>query len=847
MGGTADVIAPEEVAAALLPKLRSGRITYFPIRHHSPACAIHIERWILKNKPEAVLVEGPSSFTSRIEALTDETCKCPVALYTNFVDKKGRIKAFSEEAVKAEEPSQSDKKKSPFDLDLAAPRFAAYYPFCDYSPEMVALRTGKRVGARLRFIDLEYGESVLKQFEADRQKPDLLRVELLSQDPHLLHSRYIKGLAEQLGCRDFDELWDHLFETGWEHLSTDAFIDRLATYCAMARLDYSIDDLTADATIAREECMASAIVDELERTCGKILVVTGGFHTVTLPDLVAEKKQNRPSRVEFRDDESGVWLMRYSFNKLDSLSGYSAGMPSPAFYDRLWNAARESTDEKDRSKIEKLENVAADVLVEIGRLTRELKLANLISTPDAIAAVQMTKQLAALRGHPWPMREDILDGVRSCFVKGEINVEGQVILKIVRNVLAGDRVGQIPAGSDLPPIVADFHREAKRLRVAIDQIEKKEYSLELYRNANHRGISRFFHRLNFLGSTFARFISGPDFVVGQKLDLMQEHWETSWSPLAESALIESSVFGATIEEATANRLTMLISELDENAQARSTEAAVTLLIRACRLGLHSQSAAMVPLIDVHIAEDPHILSVTTGLSQLELLQSAREPLEAFHLTAVPSLMQAAYQRACRLLLDLAHCPDSVVAGGLRAIQILREVLSNCALDSDLYFQGLASILTCPPHEAQSPIVGAAAGILYAEGKLSEQDLISLVCGFLGGAINDPKKSAGILRGLLATACEVAWQVTEIIKALDNQFQSWDESIFLELLPEMRLAFSALTPRDIARVAESVSVLHGGEELGELIHTDIDEADVRLGLSLNERVRNALRADGLEAT
>jgi len=887
-------INPSELVSELLPKLRTAAVTYFPIRHHSPACAAHIERWILEHKPSAVLVEGPSGFTSRIPYLTDDACRCPVALYTNFIDKKGRLdKLVALEGADLEDIVGSD---------FGAPRFSAYYPFCDYSPELVALRAGKSVGARLRFIDLEFAEMVLNRTMSGLGKAeDLLQVESLTRDSHLRHSQYINALAAKLGCRNFDELWDHLFETGWHSLSTDAFIDRMATYCAMARLDYLPSELSDDGTLAREACMAAAIREELEKNervaqaagaggsgmdnlsdqdvgpalvgrtlVGPVLVVTGGFHTVVLPDLVAKKVQ-RPPQIEFSDGETGTWLMRYSFDKLDSLAGYSAGMPAPAYYDRLWHVGRKEPDER----LLQFERIGADVLVDISRLTRQRGLPSLITTPDAIAAAQMSKQLAAMRGHAWPLREDILDGVRSCFVKGELGVEGQLLIALVNEIMAGNRIGQLPEGADLPPIVDDFYREAKRLRLTLDQATAKEQVLDLYRNANHRQISRFFHRLNYLGVVFARYLSGPDFVTGHHITLMQEHWQSSWSPLVESCLIELALLGATVEEAADTKLKLQIAGLQEAGQARSTQAAVALMVRACRLGLHARSHLLVPLIDVHIAEDANFPSVIYGLAQLELLQRAREPLEANKLIAVPRLMKAAYIRACRLLADAAHCANDDVENVLEAIKVLREVLSSAQggsagattnpaisksapgsagasnppapsteFDRDLFFGALQVIIDSTPHQVQSAIIGGAAGVLYGEGKLSDTELARVVCGFLAGAINDARKTAGILRGLLATACEVAWQVGAVMAALDEQFQSWDEKTFVDLLPDLRLAFSTLTPRDVARVADRVSNLHDGKSLGNLVHLDVDEADLQFGLLLQERVQTALELDGL---
>jgi hypothetical protein len=842
----------QNLVAALLPKLRSERVTFFPIRHHSPACAGHLQRWISQHRPKAVLVEGPGSFTRRIDFLLDERTHCPVAFYTTFVDVKGRLGT-------AEATGDAEERIPGFE-----PRFAAYYPLCDYSPELVALRAGRAVGARLRFIDLEYGEMILARHQHAEPSRDSVRVGSLTDDAHLKHSEYVQALAKRLHCRDFDEAWDHLFEASWEDVSTDVFIDRVATYCAMARLDYSDETLRRDGTLTREACMAAAVVEEMELG-GPVLVVTGGVHTVALPDLVAHKTR-RPEPIDFSEPEGGTWLMRYSFDQLDALAGYSAGMPSPDYYNRCWHAAQASSGNNGTTK-SSLERIAADIAIEIGRITRERQLPDLVTTPDTIAAVQMTKQLAALRGHPWPLREDILDGIRCCFIKGELTVEGQMLQRLVREVLAGNRIGQLPPDGDLPPIVADFHQEARRFRLSVDRVEKKKYTLELYREANDRGLSRFLHRLDLLGAPFGQFAGGPDFVTGQGLELMQEHWEVGWSPMVESALIKASVFGPTIADAAAAKLQQQIAALEEEGKGRSADAAVTILIRACRLGLHAQAAALVPVIDVHIAEDPVLLSVAQGLSQLDLLAKAREPLGAGGLTALPPLLQAAYQRACRLVYDVAGCPDEAVDGVVRALQILREILASSPaasssspapssadadnanqepppLDADLFFQGLRNVVEGPPQQAQPAVIGAAAGILYGEGRYTEEKLVRTVQGFLGGTASQPRKIAGILRGLLGAAREIAWQVTGIIRAVDAQFQAWDDNAFLNLLPELRLAFTSLTPREIARVADHLSALHQGATLGEIVHMDLDEKEVELALAVDGQVRESLRVDGL---
>jgi hypothetical protein len=141
-------------------------------------------------------------------------------------------------------------------------------------------------------------------------------------------------------------------------------------------------------------------------------------------------------------------------------------------------------------------------------------------------------------------------------------------------------------------------------------------------------------------------------------------------------------------------------------------------------------------------------------------------------------------------------------------------------------------------------VGAAAGILYGVGNLSDADLLRVALGYLGSTATDARKSSGILRGLLATSREVAWQVTELMRGLDSLFGDWSEETFLSVLPELRLAFADLTPREISRVAEHVAGMHNQLSLGELVHSDLHEGDVRLSLEINRVVQQSLQNDGV---
>ena len=236
--------------------------------------------------------------------------------------------------------------------------------------------------------------------------------------------------------------------------------------------------------------MAAAVADEP----GRVVVVTGGFHTVALPAVTPAL----PEPMEVAPADALVALMRYGFEQLDRLNGYASGMPSPEFYQRTWEGEEPAT-----------------IVVELARECRKRRIGT--SVADEIAALEHARRLAGLRGHARPSREDLLDGVRSVFIKGSDDVEGVAVLALARKLLAGNRVGDVPPEAGVPPIVEDFRRTAARLKIDLDRIEARELALDLYRRARAREVSRFFHRLRFLTIPFAELVAGPDYVDGQHL------------------------------------------------------------------------------------------------------------------------------------------------------------------------------------------------------------------------------------------------------------------------------------------------------------------------------------------
>jgi hypothetical protein len=257
------------------------------VRHHSPACARLVADTIERVRPAAVLIEGPADFNDRIGELALGH-RMPVAVYS-YLAGGGTVRR-------------------------------SWTPLCDYSPEWIALERGRDAGADVRFIDLPAWHDAFD----DRENR--------YSDAERRYSAATERLCEELAVDNTDALWDHLVETA----ETDGLAERLDRYFELIRGDAE----TTAADTRREAYMARWIRAALTAAGDRpVVVVCGGFHAPALRRLAAEPAPDTawpevPGPPE--DADAGSFLVPYSFKRLDAFAGYQSGMPSPEYYQRLW-------------------------------------------------------------------------------------------------------------------------------------------------------------------------------------------------------------------------------------------------------------------------------------------------------------------------------------------------------------------------------------------------------------------------------------------------------------------------------------------------------------------------------
>ena len=776
-------------AAEVIPFDYGAPVLYYPVRHHSPACAWHLERAMERYRPELVLVEGPENANDLIPILASPQTRAPVALYYAYRDDAGLLRGAD-----AQEEGQPPETH------------ACYYPFLDPSPELAALRLAERLGIPARFMDLPYGEILA----ATRAGAGLRREEVAvsyTGEGFLSPALLWKSVCEKTGVRDFEEFWEKYYESRGLSLSTEEFVRQVNAWCVLARGNTPRQEMEEDGCLAREAHMARRI-REAGQSYGRILVVAGGFHLWGL--LHPEEEAERPA---IPRDSQTVYPVRYSEPAADALSGYVSGMPAPAFYRKLWERLHE-----EETAARAWDGVVLDTLVRCGRRLRAR--GETLSAYDEQCALRQARGLAALRGKEAPGLYELQDGVLSAFVKGEANLAGCEPLRLLREINTGNRVGELCRTDLVPPLVQDFARQCRKYRLRQDSADRQEVTLEIFSKPRHRAESRFLHQSVFLDCGYARRDRGPDLLGGAGRNLIREHWVCRWSAGVETALMEHAVWGSTVAEASAGLLRRRLAEASRAADGAS------LVMQGFLMGLGDTADAMAHRLEELLLTDGDFSSLCRACGAINTLDAWQEQYGERGSYAYAALLRQCFARILQLLPSMAAVDDRGAEAMQEDCQLLYEITARPAF-ADLRAALLEALEELVGQEPIHPALhGAALGLLYGGAPEKKELAVRAAAGYLRGTHDQKLRAASFLQGLFRTARDLLLVDGVQLASVDALLCELGDEEFLALLPQLRLAFSYFTPTETSRLGRQAAALHGAERLREGLGT-VSPADYTL--------------------
>ena len=686
---------------------------FVPVRHHSPACARLVRALVAELKPSRVLIEGPSDYTRHDELQLPH--QLPIAIYTFVRSAEGRS--------------------------------GAYYPFCEYSPEWQAIRAAGEHGIPFAFIDLPW---------AARPMRDAAPQSRYGDGP-MRQARLVDALCAELGVEGFDALWDTLFEIDPDVPHAE-LLERLRAFCDELRLTDEASDAVSPADLAREAFMRARIAEAQAvrgPSDGPLLVVTGGYHTLALtrPDGAVEPEPEP----EPEPEEAGIALTPYSFERLDGQTGYAAGMPSPGFYQALWDGA---------------EPLHIAVLA-----LRERKQA--VSTADLISAEAMARGLSALRGHARVFRTDVLDGVRLALVKDAMDGSQHPVLGAVLEAFRGRARGRLAEGTQRPPLVHDIERVLQNENLVPEPVARS-VELHLLRPAERRA-SSVLHRVAGLELRGVTLTEGTDFATRKDLVEPFERWSLHWTPEFEGDAIEAALYGSTLREASLERL----RERAEHG-TRDAETAALLCLQAAQADLGELGESLFQSLVTLLREEADFVRLARALGHLLYLVRFDEALGSAGDERYAALLGEAYDRGTWLLAATNTGNADVVDGLSRLV----DARLRCA--DRLPLPPLLDILWLVLNDGarDAALRGAAAGALYALGEEGGLHIAERV-----GSFALPSQLGDFLSGLFTLAREVLRVDPSLMLRLDELLLTFSDDDFLAALPALRLAFSFFPPRE----------------------------------------------------
>jgi hypothetical protein len=753
-------------------------LVLFPVRHHSPTAARLVRDLIARVRPRSVLIEGPADFNDRMAELSLPH-RPPLAVYS-YVRRPDGL------------------------------RRGAYYPLCEHSPEWQALRAGVAAGAGVRFIDLPWSELASREDEPENRYADA----------GLARSAYVRDLCRQLGVESFHDLWDTLFEVDGR-LTLAEYLARCHHLCGHVRL---LDGPGAATDRLREAFMAQCI----RAAPPPAVVVCGGYHALALhARLIGNGPEGLcdPADVTLtppaEGEERGLALTPYSFERLDALTGYNAGMPNPGFYHQVWL-------DRETGKADTHRTVRNRIVVRLRERGQR------VSAADLIAAETTARALAELRGHPEVWRTDLLDGLSGAIIKDEVSTTGShPLLEAAHEVLRGGERGLLAEGTVLPPLVLDVRAVLARHDLQPEGRERDVY-LDL-RQPEQRPRSRALHRLRLLEVPGFDKTGGSDLAARTELASVWESWRLAWSPDLDARCIEAARYGPTLAEAAAAVLTERAAALERNAAA-----AALLLLQAALAGLTEMADDLRGRVRELLRTEPDFFGATEALGHLLYLYRYDTVLDTTRSETVGDLLHEAYSRCLWLFEGMGSAPDRD-AELVRGVAALRETFERCAglldLDRDELLDVLRRTAASSSHSALAR--GAALGAVWSLGATDVQAVQKQLRKF-----TDPDRLGDFLTGLFALAREQVQRQHALVLAVHSTLAGYSDEDFLSALPALRLAFTSFTPREKHHLALSLREGLGlvAEEPMASLEVDADTA-VR-AFALESKVLEALAKYGL---
>jgi hypothetical protein len=686
------------------------------VRHHSPVLAAAVPALLEAADPDLLLIELPAELEPWLGWLGHPDTVAPVAL---------AVAGRSGERL-------------------------GFYPFADFSPELAAIRWAHLHDVPVQTLDLPAAR--------------------VAGDGRAGSTGFAQALLRTAEVEDPEELWDRLVESRSYGADPERIRRAALAFGWAMRVDAHPEISVQDR--ARETWMRRRLA---ETAAARPAVVVGSFHAPALLGLLHDDAAELPEPV----GEVATALIPYSFELLDSRSGYPAGIRDPQWQQAVLGACADPAA---------ISQAAATVFAGI---CRELRASGHVAgTPDAAAAYQLASGLAALRGLPAPGRRELVEALQTALGQGELFGRSRAVARAAQHVLVGDRRGRVAKDAPRSGLITEVETLFAELGLpGPDSPQRVELRLD------PRGRTDLRRHLALTRTRAAQIaFAEPRETTGTgDVRALTKAWTAQWQPLTAATLELAAPFGVTLEQVAAGRLLARRRLADE-------------LTPALQLDLLRQAAeAALPEVTAEFAAAlRHDFLPIAGLPELLAAHDLIQEIEAGHIPGLrlPRLDLTPADLVAAAVAGVAGIKGSADPADARALlQLVRMAESgDVGLGRlDWQLRGLASNGAPLPQGAAS----AALALLGQSADLGER---------LAGWAMAPDGNALALRltGALLVAAPLLESSADLLDPLVQQIETCPAPEFLTCLPALREGFEALSTAARQRFLDAMTDRLGAE-------------------------------------
>ena len=570
-------------------------------------------------------------------------------------------------------------------------------------------------------------------------------------------------LAAAAGYDDPERWWDDLVESRLDSSSPFPMITD-----AMAELRMIMDQSAGDRDreARREAYMRQKIREAVKQGHERVAVVCGAWHAPVLrwplPPAAADVRTLRGAP---RRKITLTWVP-WTHQRLAYATGYGAGIASPGWYHHLWTAP-------DRPIVRWLAKVAQALRA------RDLP----VSSAHVIEAVRLAETLAGLRRRPLAGLAEVTEATRAVLCDGD----ELAVRYVTDHLVVGQALGSVNRDVPTVPLEADITRTCRTLRVR-REAQVRFHDLDLRRPID-QARSQLFHRLRLLG---LRWIVPAESSV-QSQGTFRETWQSRWEPEYSVAIVESSVWGTTVESAASARVDKIIAE---GSLVELTETVERCLLADLPGALDRLLAILADKAALD-ADVVHLMDALPALARAQRYGDVRQT----DTRALRKVSEVLVVRICAGLQRAVSSLDATNAATMRrridavstAIGLLSESVRNRWLDT------LATMIDRT--DVHGLLLGRIVRLLLDAERLSDVSL--RLQRALSAGVPAADKAAWV-DGFFSDGALLLIHDAELRGLLDDWVCQLDDPQFVDTLPLLRRTFGTFAATERQAIAERVA-------------------------------------------